>query len=151
MPTAIEGLIERATIQDALLTRRAEGSLRAYVEQAWPILEPDVAFLPNWHIDLLVEHLEAVTAGHIRRLLINVPPRSMKSLLVSIFWPTWEWIQRPGGRWIFASYADALATKHSVDRRTVMQSSGISSAGVTDFSSPQIRMSKVNSRTRNGG
>lgn len=122
MPTAIEHLIEQATIQDVLLTRRAEGSLRAYVEQAWPILEPDVAFLPNWHIDLLVEHLEAVTAGHIRRLLINIPPRSMKSLLVSVLWPTWEWTQRPGGRWIFASYADALATKHSVDRRTVLQS-----------------------------
>lgn len=122
MPTAIELLIAQATIQDALLTRRAEGSLRAYVEQAWPILEPDVAFLPNWHIDLLVEHLEAVTAGQIRRLLINIPPRSMKSLLVSVLWPTWEWIQRPGSRWIFASYADALATKHSVDRRTVLQS-----------------------------
>ena len=122
MPTAIDRLIEQVTIQDALLTRRARGSLRAYVEQAWPILEPDVVFVPNWHIDLLVEYLEAVTAGDIRRLLINIPPRSMKSLLVSILWPTWEWIQRPGGRWIFASYADSLATKHSVDRRTVLQS-----------------------------
>ena len=63
-----------------------------------------------------------MTAGHIRRLLINVPPRSMKSLLVSVLWPTWEWIRWPGGRWIFACYADALATKHSVDRRTVLQS-----------------------------
>jgi predicted phage terminase large subunit-like protein len=46
----------------------------------------------------------------------------MKSLLVSVLWPTWEWQRRPGGRWIFASYADSLATKHSVDRRTVLQS-----------------------------
>ena len=122
MKTPIELLIEQVKIQDALLTRRAEGSLRAYVEQAWPILEPDLVFLPNWHIDLLVECLEAVTAGQIRRLLINVPPRSMKSLLVSVLWPTWEWIRRPGGRWIFASYAEALATKQSVNRRTVLQS-----------------------------
>jgi predicted phage terminase large subunit-like protein len=122
MLTASESLIAQVKIQDALLKLRAEGSLRAYVEQAWPILEPDVPFLANWHIDLLVEYLEAVTAGEIRNLLINVPPRSMKSLLVSIFWPTWEWIRRPGLRWIFASYADALATKHSVDRRTVLQS-----------------------------
>jgi predicted phage terminase large subunit-like protein len=122
MPTTSELLIEHVKIQDALLKLRAERSLRAYVEQAWPILEPNTPFVPNWHIDLLVESIEAVTAGEIKTLLINVPPRSMKSLLVSVLWPTWEWIRRPGGRWIFASYADALATKHSVDRRTVLQS-----------------------------
>jgi predicted phage terminase large subunit-like protein len=123
MPTPNDRLIEQIKIQEALLTRRAEQSLRAYVEQAWPILEPETPFVPNWHIDLLCEYLEAVTAGDIRHLLINVPPRSMKSLLVSVLWPTWEWIQRPGGRWICASYAEALAIKHSVDRRTVLQSS----------------------------
>lgn len=103
MSTTSDRLIEQVKIQDALLTLRAEASLRAYIEQAWPILEPDVRFIPNWHIDLLVEYLEAVTAGDITRLLINVPPRSMKSLLVSVLWPTWEWIRRPGGRWIFAT------------------------------------------------
>lgn len=116
-------LIEQVKLQDALLTRRAEDSLRAYVEQAWPILEPDQPFQPNWHIDLIVEYLEAVTAGEVRHLLINLPPRSMKSLLVSVFWPTWEWIHRPGGRWICASYAESLSVKHSMDRRTLLQSS----------------------------
>jgi hypothetical protein len=116
-------LIEQLQRQAALLTKRAERSLRAYVEQAWPVLEPDIPFVHNWHIDLLAEHLEAVTAGELTRLLITVPPRSMKSLLVSVFWPTWEWIQHPGRRWIFASYAEALAMKHSVDRRLVLQSS----------------------------
>src|SRR5262249_30647513 len=72
---------------------------------------------------LVCEYLEAVTAGECRHLLINLPPRSMKSLLVSVMWPTWEWIRRPGGRWIFASFADTLATKHSLDRRTIIQSS----------------------------
>ena len=122
MPTTNEVLIEQVRIQDALLTLRAEASLRAYIEQAWPILEPATPFVPNWHIDLLCEYLEAVTAGDLRFLLITVPPRSMKSLLVSVLWPTWEWIRRPSGRWICTSYADALATKHSVDRRTVIQS-----------------------------
>lgn len=122
MTAMTDRLIAQATIQDALLTKRAEVSLRAYIEQAWPILEPDVAFVPNWHIDFLAEHLEAVTAGESRRLLINIPPRYMKSLLVSVLWPTWEWIHRPGGRWICASYSDALSTKHSLDRRTILQS-----------------------------
>jgi predicted phage terminase large subunit-like protein len=115
-------LIQRAQLQDALLKVRAEGSLRQYMEEAWPILEPSVPFLPNWHLDLLCEHLEAVTAGQERRLLVNIPPRYMKSLLITVLWPTWEWIRCPGRRWIFASYTESLALKHSVDRRTVLQS-----------------------------
>ncbi len=119
---ATDVLVRRAQLQDALLKLDAEKSLRRYVEQAWPLLEPGIPFLPNWHIDYLVEHLEAVTAGSITRLLINMPPRSMKSLLVSVLWPTWEWIHHPAKRWIFASYAESLAIKHSMDRRTVLQS-----------------------------
>lgn len=121
MPSA-DDLRRQAVLQDALLTRQAERSLRAYVEQAWPVLEPTTPFLGNWHIDLIAEHLEAVTAGQTTRLLINVPPRYMKSLLVSVLWPTWEWITHPSRRWIFTSYSEALSLKHSLDRRTVLQS-----------------------------
>jgi predicted phage terminase large subunit-like protein len=122
MATTIDQLLRHLKLQDALLKRYAEQSLRRYVEQAWPILEPEVPFLPNWHIDYLAEHLEAITAGQITRLLVNMPPRYMKSLLVSVLWPTWEWIQAPHRRWVFASYAETLSSKHSVDRRTVLQS-----------------------------
>ena len=119
---ATEPLRERAEILDALLTRQAEARLRDFVRQAWPLLEPATPFLPNWHIDLLCEYLEAVTAGEIRRLVINMPPRYMKSLLVSVLWPVWEWLQQPATRWLFVSYSESLATKHSVDRRHVIQS-----------------------------
>jgi hypothetical protein len=119
---ATDQLVRRAQLQDELLKRQAERSLRAFVEQAWPILEPSRPFTPNWHIDLICEHLEAVSAGATTRLLINLPPRSMKSLLVSVLWSAWEWSRWPGLRYIFASYTDALAAKHSLDRRTVLQS-----------------------------
>ena len=111
-----------AALQDATLAREAARSLRAFIRLMWGYLEPAQPFVPNWHIDYLVEHLEAVTAGEITRLLINVPPRCMKSLLVSVLWPTWEWIQRPSGRWVFASHSESLAVKHSRDRRTVLLS-----------------------------
>ena len=117
----LDPLRRQAALNEALLTRYAEQSLRQYVEQAWPILEPQQTFVPNWHIDLICEQLEAVTAGEITRLLVNVPPRYMKSLLISVLWPTWEWIRRPSGRWIFTSYHESLAAKHSLDRRTVLQ------------------------------
>jgi len=118
-----EVLLRHLKVQDALLKRHAEQSLYSYVQQAWPVLEPDASFLPNWHIEYVVEYLEAVTAGQITRLVINLPPRYMKSLLVSVLWPTWEWIAAPHRRWIFASYAETLASKHSLDRRTILQSS----------------------------
>src|SRR5262245_32808202 len=102
MANTNERLIRHLQAQDALLRVQAEKSLRRYVEQAWPVLEPDVPFIPNWHVDYLAEYLEAVTAGEITRLLINIPPRYIKSLLVSVLWPTWEWIQDPSRRWIFA-------------------------------------------------
>ena len=54
------------------------------------MLEPNATYVHSWHIDAICAHLEAVTDGRITRLLINVPG-SMKSLLVSVFWPAWEW------------------------------------------------------------
>jgi hypothetical protein len=106
----------------AIETGKAEASLRMFVECAWRVLEPSTAFLPNWHIDLICEYLTAVTNGQINRLVINIPPRYMKSILVSICWPCWEWIQKPGTRWIFASHAETLANRHSLDRRRLLRS-----------------------------
>ena len=111
-----------AALQAEQLKRVAERSFPAFVRQAWPILEPTTPFLPNWHIDLVCECLEAVTAGEIRRLVINLPPRYGKSLLVSVLWPVWKWIRHPAMRWVFTSYAESLAGQHSQDRRTLLQS-----------------------------
>jgi len=69
-------------------------NLYEYIKAAWPVIEP-APFLPNWHIELIAEYLEAVTYGDIKRLLINLPPRYMKSTCVSILWPTWVWTRSP--------------------------------------------------------
>jgi hypothetical protein len=95
-------------------------SLRGYIRHAWHVIEPSTLYLENWHIDLIAEYLEAVTAGQIKRLLINMPPRYAKSTCVSIMWPTWVWtresgnptLEGPGTKWVFASYADELRTPH---------------------------------------
>ena len=83
-------------------------SLRNFVRKAWDVLEPGRKYFHNWHIDIICEHLEAVTRGEIIRLLINVPPRTMKSLLCSVCWPAWTWINDPKHRWLTASYAQNL-------------------------------------------
>lgn len=115
-------LRRRVELNHEYLVRLAGSDLRAFVQQAWHVLEPATTFRGNWHIDYVCEHLQAVTQGHITRLVINIPPRYGKSLLTSVFWPVWEWIQRPSGRWIFASYTESLAEKHSLDRRRVLES-----------------------------
>ena len=100
----------------------AEKSLSNFIKSAWPILEPKNQYVHNWHIDLITEHLEAVSQGQIKRLIVNIPPRYMKSLCVSVMWPVWCWIKNPEMRWIFSSYSQSLSTKHSVDRRQLIQS-----------------------------
>ncbi len=107
---------------DLLDRALAERSLADFVRQAWPLLEPRTPFLNNWHIDLLAEYLEAVAAGDITRLLVNVPPRSGKSLLTTVFLPCWVWLRNPAERFMFASYSAVLSTKHSIDRRTLIKS-----------------------------
>lgn len=85
-------------------------------------MEPDSPFIPNWHLNFIAEHLEAVSAGELVRLIVNVPPGSMKSLMSSVIWPVWDWIENPGRRFITASYAQALATRDSVKSRRLIQS-----------------------------
>lgn len=97
-------------------------TLREFVEQAWPILRPGEAFVGNWHIDVICEHLQGVTAGHITHLLINVPPGTMKSLLVNVFWPAWEWTLDPSLKYLTASYDQELSTRNNADMRTIVES-----------------------------
>jgi len=82
-----------------------------------------VPFVPGWHIESLCEHLEAVSAGRITRLLVNEPPRTMKSGLISVFWPTWEWATRPTTRWMFSSYSMGLSVRDSLRCRRIIESS----------------------------
>jgi len=102
----------------------ARRSFYEYVKQAWPILEPGKQFDENWHIQVICDHLQAITEGRITRLIINVPFRTLKSTLVSVLWPTWEW--GPAGlphlRYITASHQKDLATRDAVASRRVLQS-----------------------------
>ena len=104
------------------LKKQAESSFHEYIRQAWHLVEPKNEFTSGWHIEAICEHLEAVTRGEIRNLLINIPPRHMKSLAVSVFWPTWVWINDPSLRWLFASYAQSLSTRDSVKCRRIILS-----------------------------
>lgn len=101
----------------------AKGGLYAFVKLAWHLVEPGVDFSDNWHIPLICAHLEAVSRGEIKRLLINIPPGCMKSLLVCVFWPAWDWaVKNPGRRWMAASYDSKLTRRDSQRTRELVTS-----------------------------
>src|SRR3989440_10909079 len=85
-------------------------------------LNPQAAFLPNWHIEVIAAKLAAVRAGRIRRLIINLPPRHLKSLLASIAFPAWCLGHDPSAQILCVSYAQDLADKLARDCRGIMMS-----------------------------
>lgn len=101
---------------------RARRNLSTFIRQAWHVIEPSTPYCGGWHIDAICEHLEAVTRGEIRDLLINMPPRHMKSIAVSVMWPVWEWLTYPQHRWLFSSYSASLSTRDSVKCRRLIES-----------------------------
>ena len=99
-------------------------SLATFVRQSWHVLEPSQPYIHGWHVDAICEHLEAITFGDITRLLINIPPGTMKSTLVSVFWPAWEWgcQGRPSYRIIGASHEQGLAVRDTRKMRNLILS-----------------------------
>jgi predicted phage terminase large subunit-like protein len=99
-------------------------SLSYFVQRAWKSLEPSQPYMHGWHIDAIAEHLEAVTKGQINRLLINIPPGTMKSMMVGVLWPAWEWgpMGLSSKRVIGASHEAKLATRDNLHTRRLISS-----------------------------
>lgn len=99
----------------------AEESLYGFARQAWSCFEPD-KFIGGWHIQAICEHLEAVTRNEISNLVINIPPRCMKTALVSVMWPAWIWIKNPGAQFFYVMSSQDLVDKSSNDSKTLVSS-----------------------------
>lgn len=114
----------RLPTADELRASIAQDELRTFIEAAWPLVEHRRQYKSNWHIDAICEHLEAVSRGEVLRLIINIPPRHMKSLAVAVFWPCWHWLREPSLQWLFASYAEKLSKRDSLKCRRIVESRG---------------------------
>lgn len=95
---------------------------------AFEVLNPYEKFVHNWHLQYLAEVLQNETKriieGRLKEydLIINVPPRSLKSFLISIAWPAWAWIHSPSLKFISSSFADELSVEHNVLCRRIIES-----------------------------
>ena len=96
--------------------------LDRFFQRAWRIVEGNRPLVWGRHLGAICEHLEAVTLGQIKDLIINVPPKHSKSTTVSVMWPAWEWIDDPEQRWMFTSYAANLSLRDSLKCRDIITS-----------------------------
>src|SRR5947207_4718193 len=93
-----------------------------FAQRCFCELNPQAAFLTNWHIEVIAAKLAAVREGKIRRLIINLPPRHLKSLLASVAFPAWCLGHDPSAQILCVSYAQELADKLARDCRSIMMS-----------------------------
>jgi predicted phage terminase large subunit-like protein len=124
-PTPEEQALELAADLERVEAEMASLSLKMFVEKTWELLEPGNPLKWNWHLDVICRELESITEGTFpldSGLLINVPPGTMKSLLVSVLWPAWEWTRVPGTRYITASYGARLSIRDTMKMRDIITS-----------------------------
>jgi predicted phage terminase large subunit-like protein len=110
-------------MQDPHLVRAIlRSDLYCFIQAAFPIVSPGAAFAANWHIEAIAFALTRVLEGNIKRLIITVPPRSLKSICASVAFPAFVLGHDPTRRIICVSYAEGLARKHANDCRAIMRS-----------------------------
>lgn len=117
--------------RDAALARqieRLEGSFYEFTKEAWSSFDP-AEFVDNWHLKDICDHMQAVAEGYISRLLLNEPPRTGKTAIISICFCAWIWAQRKRGplmgpqvAFFYASYAEKLSLEHSIKCLRLIQS-----------------------------
>ncbi len=94
----------------------------SFVRKVFTTLNPATVYRPNWHIDALCYHLEQVRLGKTSRLITTMPPRSLKSICVSIAFPAFVLGHNPTLNIICASYAQSLSVKMQNDFRLILSS-----------------------------
>jgi predicted phage terminase large subunit-like protein len=121
----------------------------AFAHRSFVELNPQTAFLPNWHIELLAERLELVRLGYIKRLIINIPPRHLKSHIASIAFPAWVLGHEPAKQILSVTYAQDLSDNLARSCRTLMLAPFYQSIFQTRLSSGREAVSDF--ETRHGG
>jgi predicted phage terminase large subunit-like protein len=117
-PMVLEGevLLDNAELE--LL----ENDLHYFMVESWRSIEPGRPFHDNWHLEAVCDHLQAVSEGQIRNLVINIPPRHLKSMTVQVFWPAWTWAKRPHIKWLCVAYNRNLVIRDAAKCRRLMAS-----------------------------
>ena len=131
---------------DALL----RNDMGTFIATTFAHLDPNTPYAHNWHIDLLADRLTQVYEGKLRRLIITVPPRSLKSICASVAFPAWALGRNPGLRLICASYGQELSSKLARDTAAVMSSTWYRRAFATRLASQRTAAADFETTQRGG-
>lgn len=105
------------------IKRECEQSLEAFTKAAWRIIEPGTELKWNWHLSTICGYLEAFHEGIInRKLIINIPPGSLKSILVSVMYPAWIWVKDPTKRYLTITNEQGLAIRDAIRMKQIVTS-----------------------------
>jgi predicted phage terminase large subunit-like protein len=126
---AANGEVPMRSSEDAIAAPPPQVVLRAvlaehlmsFTEFAFDVVRPGVAFNSNWHLEAVTEKLSQVARGEVRRLIITLPPRNLKSLCASVALPAWFLGRYPWERVVVVSYSDLLARTHANDFRLLVK------------------------------
>jgi hypothetical protein len=105
---------------DIVLQALLAHDLMAFTEFAFGVVRPGIPFKPNWHLEAVTHKLCQVAKGDVRRLIITLPPRTLKSLCASVALPAWFLGHYPSERVVVVSYSDLLARNHANDFRRLV-------------------------------
>lgn len=117
-------------LESELERRRCEEKFSAFVKSAWDVLEPDNPLIWNWHLDYLCDEMEKqihrigqkIERDEYDVLIVNIPPRSLKSMIFTRMLAAWAWIHYSWMRFMRGSYAEELALEHAVETRDIIRS-----------------------------
>ena len=123
MPAALDlAALDLAALDLAEYQALLRQDFLSFLQRCFHELNPDTPFLANWHLEVMAARLAAVAAGKTTRLIVNVPPRHLKSLTASVAFPAWCLGHNPAARILCVSYGQDLADKHARDCRRIMNS-----------------------------
>lgn len=121
MPSLELGCLDELLKREEELAK-AESSLYEFFKLCWPYIEGSMPYADSWHIGAITEHLEAVYERQIKKLIINVPPRTGKTNLISVAFPAWVWIHNPAERFLCVSCTNGLSLEHAQKNRSLIES-----------------------------
>jgi predicted phage terminase large subunit-like protein len=107
--------VEQLTL--SLERTKLRNSLYEFVIAAWPLIEPDTPFVPNWHIRTICDELQNITLNPKttpRKWIFNIPPGTLKSILIDVMWPAWMWTRKAYTRFLCASYGQHLTVRDNL-------------------------------------
>lgn len=111
-----------ATLRRVLDAAAYRQSLAEFCQGAWPVHHQRTPLKWTWYHGAICEHLEAVTAGQIQFLLVTQPPRTLKSTIISVDWPAWEWLREPGYQYLCVSAIDLVVFRDARRNRELILS-----------------------------